>query len=235
MGPKVDGDRVKERAEAVDERLEHIPDGQTMPDLEDMTIGSAKEFRLGIVFLDIASFTDYSGSNDDEDVLFMLNVLVPELMELARDRDGIFEKNTGDGIMVYFGAGEIDISIADDVIHYLTDVRTALRKHVNPCLKSYGVDPVALKAGATLGSTYISRIGINRLNRRTAVSIAANVASKLENRAKGGEFLVGSVFNKLGRNGNRDWAQYLERRGTLPGYTWDDRPFRYYDYTANWV
>jgi len=51
-------DRVEGRADDIDERLDHIPNSYSMPELKDMTIGTAKEFRLGIVFIDIAGFTE---------------------------------------------------------------------------------------------------------------------------------------------------------------------------------
>jgi len=91
-------DRIEDRVKTIEERLEDIPKGRTNPSLEDLTIHSAKRYRLGMVFVDINGFSDYMSDNDDEDTLFMLNVFIPEIMELVRDFDGKLEKNTGDGI-----------------------------------------------------------------------------------------------------------------------------------------
>ncbi|CQR54108.1 hypothetical protein [Haloferax massiliensis] len=62
-------ERVQEQASKVEERLEHIPDGQSMPNREDMRLVSAKKFKLGLVFIDINGFTDYTSENDEKDVL----------------------------------------------------------------------------------------------------------------------------------------------------------------------
>lgn len=100
-------DRIDDRVETVEERLENIPTDRKMPDLEDMTIHSAKRFRLGTVFIDINDSRGYMDRNGVEGTLFMLNNLIPELMELVREYNGYFEKNTGDGILAYFGAGKM--------------------------------------------------------------------------------------------------------------------------------
>lgn len=128
--------RVEERAGDIDDRLENIPNSYSMPDLEDMTIGTAKEFRLGVVFLDITGFTEYASDNDDKDVLFMLNLFITEVMEVARGMEGVFEKNTGDGILVYFGPNDDDETIAHDVLEYLATVKTVLADYVNPTLEN---------------------------------------------------------------------------------------------------
>jgi len=96
-------DRIEERVETVEERLEDIPKGRTNPSLEDLTIHSAKRYRLGIVFVDINGFSDYMSDNDDEDTLFMLNVFIPEIMELVRDFGGKLEKTRGMGFLRTLG------------------------------------------------------------------------------------------------------------------------------------
>ena len=85
-------ERIGDRAETVEERLEDIPKGQTNPSLKDLIIHSAKQYRLGMVFVDINGFSDYMSDNDDEDTLFMLNLFIPEIMELVRDFDGKLKK-----------------------------------------------------------------------------------------------------------------------------------------------
>jgi len=162
-------EQVAERADTIVDRLEHIPDSYVMPDGEDMTIGSANHFRLGIVFVDIAGFSEYAHRNDDEDVLFMLNLLIPELMETVRANEGAFEKNTGDGILAYFGAGESDAVTANQLLTYIATIKTILANFINPKLEDEGVEPVSIKTGAAMGDVFISRVGVNRLNRRTVI------------------------------------------------------------------
>lgn len=234
-------ERVSERAEEVDERLDHIPDSYSMPDLEEMTIGTAKKFHLSLVYVDIYQFTEYTSNHEDEDVLFMLNLFIPEIIEIVRNLDGYFEKNTGDGILAYFGAGENNTQKAHVVFEYLATVKYALANHVNPTLEEYGVEPIQIKAGAALGDVYISRIGVNRLNRRTAVGLVPNIGADLEEKADKHEYFVSHGIKRLAERGGCDWVEYVTDMGSHGTYRW--RPSsdaewedaHYWNFTGGWA
>ena len=232
--------RVNEQVSIVEERLEHIPDSYSMPDLEDMTLHTAKKFDLGIVFIDINDFTDYTDRNDYGEVLFMLNIFVPETMELVRDYDGYFEKNTGDGILAYFGAGDDNTAIAHTVLEYIASVKTTLADYVNPTLEEFGIEPISIKTGASIGDVYISRIGVHSLNRRTAVGITANVASKLEDKADSNEYLVNHGINEYAHEGDSMWASHLTDEGSFESYQWGSdsdgwEDAHYYSFSGVWA
>lgn len=225
---------MDDHAALVDDRLDDIPEGETIPDLEDMRIHDAKEFRLGIVFIDINDFTEYTSDNPDKDVLFMLNMIVPKAMALVREMDGAFEKNTGDGLLAYFGAEADDEDIAETVLFYYLMIQLLLHFGVNPILEEYDVEPISISAGAALGNTYISRIGIHSLNRRTAVSTNANVAAKLEGMAGTNQYYVNQgIYEKSDEDG---LGGLLEEAGELEGYRWGSdtygwtSPSRYYEF-----
>jgi len=235
-------ERVEERAETVGERLDHIPSSYSMPDLEDMIIGSAKEFDLGLVFVDIYDSTGYMSRNDDLDILFMLNLFIPEVMETVRDFDGYFEKNTGDGVLAYFEAGENHVDIAHSLLEYLATVKFSLANHVNPMLEEHNVEPIQIKAGAAMGDMYISRIGVNSMNRRTAVGINANIASELEDMADKHEYFVGHAVKQHAEDCDcyQQWSQYLNDRGSHGSYRWrpnsqsDWESAHYYHFSGAW-
>ena len=228
-------ERVEDRAEDVADRLEDIPDSYKMPDPEDMTIGTAKKFSLGVIFVDIASFSDYAQRNTEEDVLFMLNLLIPEIMATVRDTEGDFEKNTGDGILAYFGAGESDRQTAHDVLTYVATIKTVLADYINPTLEENGVEPGSIKVGAAMGDVHISRIGVDRLNRRTVVGETANIASKLEDEAGKHEFFISEEIHESVTNGTEcGWAPGLDKRGTLAGFERDGEPVNYYNFLGFW-
>lgn len=223
-------ERIDERVEDLNDRLDHIPDSYVMPEPDDMTIGSAKQFRLGVVFVDIAGFSDYAHRNDDEDVLFMLNVLIPEIMELVREHDGVFEKNTGDGILAYFGAGDSDEWTSHVLLTYIASIKTLLAEFVNPALEENGVEPVGIKVGAAMGDVFISRIGVNRLNRRTVVGETANIASKLEDAADVHEYFVSQEIKEMADEADCMWAEHLQSGGELSEFERDDEQVQYYDF-----
>lgn len=233
-------ERVEDQAELVEERLDHIPNGYTMPDREDMLLASAKKFKLGIVFIDINDFSNYSSDNPEWDVLFMLNMFVPEIMEIVRDYDGYFEKNTGDGILAYFGVGQSYDDTSETVLEYFATVKYALANHINPTLEDYDVEPITISGGASIGKTvYISRIGKHSLNRRTAVGTTANSASKLEDMAGKNQYFVNEGIH---RHADKEdgWGQYLTDKGRLEGFTWGSDssgwdPQHYYNFSGIWT
>ncbi|TKX61120.1 adenylate/guanylate cyclase domain-containing protein [Halorubrum sp. ASP1] len=233
-------ERVDEQAEKVEERLDHIPDGQSMPDPEDMLLASAKKFKLGIVFIDINDFSDYSSDYPEEDVLFMLNLFIPEIMEIVRDYDGYFEKNTGDGILAYFGVGEDYSSISETVLEYFATVKYSLANHINPTLDDNGIEPITISGGAAIGKDiHISRIGKHSLNRRTAVGTTANSASKLEDMAGTNQYFVNEGLYQYA-NKEDGWGEYLTDKGRLEGFTWgsDDSGWttqHYYNFNGIWA
>lgn len=232
-------ERIDEQADLVEERLDHIPSGYTMPDREDMRMASAKKFKLGIVFIDINDFTDYTSNNDEYDVLFMLNLFVPEIMEIARDYDGYFEKNTGDGILAYFGVGESYEEISETILEYFATVKFALANHINPILEDHSIEPITISGGAAVGkNVYISRIGKHSLNRRTAVGTTANSSSKLEDMAETNDYFVNEGVY---RHADKDdgWGEYLNDKGRLHGFTWGSDadgwdPQHYYSFNGIW-
>lgn len=233
-------ERVEERSEEIEERLEDIPKGYTMPDPGDMTIGSAKRFRLGVVFVDIAGFTEYTKSNDPEDVLFMLNLFIPEVMELIRDHDGYFEKNTGDGILAYFGAGDDDEDIAEVVLDYIASVKTTLADYIHPILEENDIESISIKVGASLGNAHISRIGVHSLNRRTAVGSTANMASELEDMASENEYFVNHGIHQAAEENDLGWAEYLSDEGSHGDWNWGSpitgwEDAHYYSFSGVWA
>lgn len=234
-------ERIEERGELIEERLEEIPQGYTNPQLESQTLHSAKRYRLAICFVDINDFSGYSYRNNDKDTLFMLNLFVSEIMELVRDYDGKLEKNTGDGILAYFGASSSDTEAVDTLFQYITTVKWVLENHINRKLNDSDREPITISIGASYGDANISRIGARsgnqQMNRLTAVSTNANVASLLESMAGVDEYFVGEGVSACA---NDKWTELLEYRGQLDGYTWGSVvqgyvPLRYYNYNGHWI
>lgn len=235
-------ERIEKREEKVKERLGDIPRGRTNPSLQDLTLHSAKRYRLGMVFVDINGFDDYMRRNDDEDTLFMLNLFIPEIMELVRDFDGKLEKNTGDGILAYFGAGLNDEEATETLLEYIATVEWSLKNHINPILEENGVETISISTGSAYSYVYISRIGAHsgkhQMNRLTAVSTGANRASELEDMAGKGENYVNDGIYQYSDDEN-GWGKYVKHVGRHKGYTWgsDEKGYdsaQYYEFIGIW-
>ena len=230
-------ERIEDREDTIDERLEEIPSGQTTPRLESLNLHSAKEYRLGMVFVDINDFSGYISRNDGEETLFMLNLFVPEAMELVRDYNGKLEKNTGDGILAYFGAGDDDDEAVESLLEYLATLKWSLANQINPILDNKNIETITISAGAAYSTVYISRIGAHsgnqQMNRLTAVSSGANVASELEDMAGTNEYFVNDgVYENSDREDG--WGQHLDDRGRHEGYLWGEEKAHYYNFNGIW-
>lgn len=166
---------------------------------------------------------------------FDRNAFIPEVMEVVRDYDGNFEKNTGDGILAYFGAGSNDHKATRIALEYLATVKYALANCVNPELERKGIEPIQISAGASIGTVHISRIGVNALNRRTAVGYTPNVAAKLEEMAGEHEYFVNKGIHQYASECEyHSWGDYLNHRGRLKGYTWGGEKAQYYNFSGGW-
>lgn len=231
--------RVRERAAELGDRLERIRSGRAPPRIDQLKLNEAKEYRLGIVFIDISQFTDYVFAHEERDTLRMVGLFIPEVIEIVRDYGGYFEKNTGDGVLAYFGAGEDDETAVRMVLDYLATVKWALANHVNPRLEEWNQDLISISAGATYGTTFVARIGAksgtHAMNRLTAVSEVANIASRLEEKAGENEYLVGSRIRQLAQD--TGWAGHLDYSQPTD-YEWygkdRDRRLLAYNFTGEW-
>ncbi|UHH25671.1 adenylate/guanylate cyclase domain-containing protein [Halobacterium noricense] len=194
-----------------------------------------------MVFLDINSFSDYLFDNSEDEALRMLNIFIPEVLDIIRDYGGVFEKNTGDGVLAYFGAGKSDTVAVRTILDFLATVKWALANVINPQLQEKGIAPISISCGATYGTTYLSRIGVKsgnqQMNRLTAVSKIANTASRLEEKAGMNEYLVGPRIEYYSQE--TSWDSWMEFREVLE-YRWspksdsDERLFRIYDFVGEW-
>ena len=176
-----------------------------MPDREDITIGSGKRFELAVLFLDICGFSSRPNWTPEEQnvVLTIMNMFMAEMLSVVKDFGGTYEKNTGDGLMAYFGEGGATESDrvkpaveAAVVMHYVND------QIMTPWFKNESIEPLRFRIGIDHGPVTIARVGIRGdKNSRVAVGTTANLACKLMNRIPNGGICIGqNVYRNLPHN-----------------------------------
>lgn len=197
--------RADKRISVLKDRLEGVVQGRVMPDLDQVTIGSAKQFRLAVLFMDICGFSGWKNWTSDEQktVLAIMNIFMTEMINIARDFNGSFEKNTGDGFMAYFGAEaatdaeRVKVAVeAATVMHYINDV------HISPFLERNGCWKIRFRVGIDLGPVTIARVGIRgQANSIVAIGTPANIACKLMKLIPDGGICIGDdVYRALPNN-----------------------------------
>lgn len=212
--------RENERITTLGKRIDAITLGQTMPELTQVAIGSGKHFNASILFLDICGFTNWPGRDHTEQrtILMVMDVFMSEMMNIIRDHGGEFEKNTGDGLMAYFGTetSSITESIhpaveAAVVMHYIND------RYISPWLVDKGLWPVRFKIGIDYGEVTIGRIGIRSMNSFVALGCTANIACRLMELIPNGGISIGdTVFWSLPQN----WSQHCSALPPSTGHVY---------------
>lgn len=180
-------------------RIKNISNGLTMPEIVNVPICGAKRMEAAILFYDLKNFTTISSKMTNEDVLYVLNSIIPPLLLIIRHWNGEVEKNTGDGIMAIFGTEKRDsYLIARDAIEsamamkyiMLTEVRNRFLEESLPLLN--------FRIGIDMQEVLISRIGVEGVNHLVVVGDAANRASKLQELAKDNGICIGeNIYRNL--------------------------------------
>ncbi|WP_435159839.1 adenylate/guanylate cyclase domain-containing protein [Haladaptatus sp. DFWS20] len=234
-------ERLYRRADHIEERVRNISSGRSIPIKEHQRLNEPKRFELAIVFVDINDFTKYVMDNGPKKALYMVSVFMSEAMKLVQDFNGYFEKNTGDGLLAYFGFGKDASEAVVELLSYLSTVKWVLNEHVNLLFEENKINSIQISAGAAYGPAYLSRIGAKNyeqeLNRITAVSNAANIASKLESIAGKNELLTGP---NVWFHADKEMRSHLSPYDTLEGFSWknpstnESEDFQIYKYSGEW-
>jgi adenylate cyclase len=187
--------RCNRRIDVLQDRIGDVVEGRVMPDRDDVTIGSGRRFDLAVLFLDICGFSSRPNWLVDEQkiVLKVMNIFMAEMLSIVHDFDGTYEKNTGDGLMAYFGENETSIAAcvkpaveAAVIMHYVND------RLITPWFEQQSVKPVSFRVGIDYGPVTIARVGIHgQKSSLVAIGTAANIANKLMNRIPNGGICIG--------------------------------------------
>lgn len=231
-------ERTNKRIETVNQRLLEVREGKQMPVEDQITIGSGRQLEVAVLFLDICSYSSWFNDSYESQkfVLGIMNVFMAEMMNVVRDHSGEFEKNTGDGLMAYFGC-----DTQDRTKSVQSAIEAALTMHyfndnlLSPYLLRQGFgEGVKFRIGIDFGKVTIGRVGIpGGLNTFVAIGTTANIASKLLNITGPGEIIIGhNVKIYLPYS----WHQYCEYHPQTTGFRYisDSSLYCAYKYTGRW-
>lgn len=188
--------RARQRAAKLRSRLASISGVRDAPAREDILIGSAAQTRAVVLFVDVVASTKLAikYSRAPENMLATLNLLIPTLQDVVYYHEGGVEKNTGDGLLAYFGVGSeaTDQDAARLALLAAVRMMDATSTLVNALLAQRHLEKVAITIGADLGDVLIARIGIQRQESPlVAVGVAANRAAKIQQSAQPGQIRIG--------------------------------------------
>lgn len=210
--------RANKRIASLADRVDGVRAGRTMPEPNNIAIGSGRHFQLAVLFLDVTGFTTWPSATvlEQKRILWIMDVFMAEMMSIIRDHGGTFEKNTGDGVMAYFGTEattareKVRPAVEAAVLmHYVNDV------FVSPWLtRDAGLWPVKFRIGIDYGEVTIAKIGVHGTNSFVAIGASANVANRLLSLVQEGIAIGNEVFFHLPDG----WAGKCEALPPRTGY-----------------
>lgn len=232
----------KERIEQLRIKIADRPsvgDGRTVPGDDSLVIGDGRRLQMAIMFIDICGFSNRSLETKEEQgmMLKVLNLYFTEMIRIAEEYGGNVEKNTGDGLMVYFndGEGAPPENGSQRALSCSLTMLAATKELINPILIASNVKPIDFRVSIDYGKVTVAKIGApRRFNANTAIGSTANFASKMLKFAGVNDIVIGaSAKEQLPLAWQLSWVQVTTESS---GWTYisDGRPYLLYKYTGRW-
>lgn len=231
-----------ERIETLREKISTRPkigEGQTIPDDDALSIGTGKCLYMAVMFIDICGFSKRPMETLEEQdlTLRVLNLFFSEMIRIAEEYDGNVEKNTGDGLMIYFndGEGTPPENGTKRAIAAALTMMAANEYLINPILRATPTNEIEFRVSIDYGPVTIARLGSpRRFNSNTAIGTTANFASKMLHHAKAGDIILGeSARNQLSSDWQTNWTELLPIT-TGWHYRVSGKEYSIYRYIGRW-
>ena len=165
------------------------------PNITERILSNGSDFNkishrklMTVFFSDIRGFSDLTDSLEPEEISFLLNNYLSEMIKLIHKHEGTLDKIIGDGIMVFFGD---PVSIPDHAQRAVLLAIDMQRKtdQLKAEWVSYGYD-LNIGIGINTGYMTVGNIGSEFHRDYTVIGNQVNVAARLESMAKPGEILI---------------------------------------------
>jgi adenylate cyclase len=173
--------------------------GRVAPEDGDLGIGKGRFLENAtILFLDICGFSARPSETREEQerILRTLNLFLPEMIRILEEYGGTIEKNTGDGLLVWFvdGFSERTGNGSERALKAAIEMQQRNQQFVNPILRSRGIEEITFRVTMDCGPVTIANLGsAKRHHSNTAIGTKANIACKLLRLAGPGDIVVGDV------------------------------------------
>ncbi|MBI3379035.1 MAG: adenylate/guanylate cyclase domain-containing protein [Nitrospirae bacterium] len=217
-------------------RIRNITDGLTMPEITNVPIGSGKRMEAAILFFDLKDFTSITSKLKNEQVLYMLNTIIPQMMHVVKRWRGEIEKNTGDGIMAIIGTETRDsFLIARDAIETAMAMRYIMLNAIQANFIEKGIPFLNFRIGIDMGEVLISRIGIDGTNHLVVIGDAANRASKLQGFASSNGIVLGENMYSNLHSLLQGYCNEEKHEDWKWSYTQPEKPYRFFSFNLDFA
>ncbi len=150
--------------------------------------------KVTILFADIRGFTPLAERLPAEEVVALLNEVLTSMTNIIFRWEGTLDKFIGDCIMAVFGSPVMHRDDTNRAIHAAVDIQKRIEQ-LNEIRTRAGKIPIHIGIGINTGEAVVGNIGSKDRLDYTVIGDSVNLASRLEEVAKGGEIIVSeSVF-----------------------------------------
>jgi class 3 adenylate cyclase len=154
----------------------------------DFLNGEPKRKMMTVFFSDIRGFSTLTDNLEPEELFYLLDRYLSEMIKLIHQYDGTLNKIIGDGMLVFFG-DPIDM---DDHAQHAVRMALDMQKKVYELKhewNQYGYD-LGVGIGINTGYMTVGNIGSDTHRDYTVIGNQVNVAARLESLAKAGQILI---------------------------------------------
>lgn len=233
----------QERVEQLRAKIEARPmvgDGRKLPEDDSLAIGDGRRLSMAIMFIDICRFSSRNLETQQEQGLMLkvLNLFFTEMIRICEEYGGKVEKNTGDGLMVYFkdNDGDPPENGSKRAISCALTMLVANEYLLSPILINSGVEPFKFRTSIDHGNVTIANIGApRRYSSNAAIGSTANFSSKMLKKAGPNEIVIGA-------NARAELPVYWQHAFTTPcleptgwNYTSSGAEYKLYKYIGRWT
>lgn len=148
--------------------------------------------EVTILFADIRSFTEITEKMPAEEVVAMLNQFFSIMVEIIFRNNGVLDKFVGDNLMALFGFIPSKNPASLGAIQAAIEMQEATEDLMMK-RKKEGKETFQIGIGINTGIAVVGNVGCENRIDYTVIGDCVNIASKLEQMARGGEIIVGET------------------------------------------
>lgn len=213
--------------------------GRVVPEEHDLALGTGRRLNMAVMFVDVVGFSAKTTLTlaEQHSMLNALNLFFTTLTRIATDYGGIVEKNTGDGLMIYFedGGGDPSAPGVRRAVACSLTMQRICRDGLQPAWNALGVPHLPFRISIEYGELTIAKLGLPRgFNSYVAIGSAANFAAKMLAKGGPGDIVMGHrAMLQMPQDWQRDFFSKIEEpSGWVFGGT--DIPYPVFKFTGVW-
>lgn len=164
-----------------------------------LEFGSYDKDNFAVLFIDMRSSTKRAKSIGPEKTFVSMHAFIAGMLEVIKNRHGVVVDIMGDGLMVFFGGKNSELSKCQAVQNAgmcgreMLDVINTI---INPVLKKDNIWKITCGVGIDYGDVIVTKIGINDIYDVKALGDCINKASKYSDKASN-EVIVSKQVHDL--------------------------------------